>query len=227
MPYAVMTSAGKDATLALDRARREGLDVTTLACVYDGETERVRFHEVRQELIVRQAEALGLELVCTATSPDPFEAVFTRLLVSLRDEGIDGVIFGNIHLADVRAWYEERVRRVGLEHLEPLWGEPAVEIAWEVVERGYRAIIVSVDPARAAAPYLGREFDADVVTEIGVIEELDPCGERGEYHTYVFDGPEFAHPVGFSIGETLERNGHRYIDLLPGNGRRDRIGRTL
>lgn len=227
MPYALMTSCGKDATLAFDRARREGLDVTTLACVYDGETERVRFHGTRHDLISRQAEALGLALVSTATSPDPFETVFTRLLVSLRERGIDGVIFGNIHIADVREWYEERVHKVGLEHVEPLWGEPSVEVAWEVVERGYRAIIVSVDPSRPAAPYLGREFDADVVTEISVIEDLDPCGEQGEYHTYVFDGPEFAHPVGFSIGATLEHNGHRYVDLLPGNGRRDKIGNAL
>lgn len=227
MFYALMTSGGKDATLALDRARRQGLDVTTLACIYDGATDRVRFHGVRQQLIRRQAAALGLTLVTAATSPDPFEPVFTELLVSLKHRGVDGVVFGNVHLADVRGWYEERVTDAGLEHVEPLWGDPGVEIAWEVVERGYRAVIVSVDVARAAAPFLGREFDADVVTELSVIEGLDPCGEQGEYHTYVFDGPEFRYPVGFSIGETLELEGHRCIDLLPGNGRLDRIGTTL
>jgi diphthamide synthase (EF-2-diphthine--ammonia ligase) len=88
-------------------------------------------------------------------------------------------------------------------------------------------LVVSVDTARAAAPFLGREFDSDVVTGLSVIDGLDPCGEQGEYHTYVFDGPEFRHPVGYAIGEIMEQEGHRFIDLLPGNGRLDRVANSL
>jgi uncharacterized protein (TIGR00290 family) len=215
MSYAVMSSGGKDSTLALDRARHDGLDVRFLANIYEGSTGRVRFHGIRQALIATQARALGLEYVAAATSPQSFEDAFVSTLERLKATGVTGIVFGNIHLADVRAWYEERVTALGLEHIEPLWGSPAVEIAWEVVERGYRPLIVSVDLARPAATYLGREVDADVVTEMGTTDELDPCGEAGEYHTFVFDGPEFKTSVDYEIGETVELDGHRFIDLVP------------
>jgi diphthamide synthase (EF-2-diphthine--ammonia ligase) len=84
-----------------------------------------------------------------------------------------------------------------------------------VVERGYRAIVVSVDLARRAMPFLGREFDADLVTDLSTIDDLDPCGEQGEYHTYVFDGPDFRSPVEFTVGETVDIEDHRFIDLVP------------
>jgi diphthamide synthase (EF-2-diphthine--ammonia ligase) len=99
--------------------------------------------------------------------------------------------------------------------VEPLWGGPAVEVAWAVVERGYRAIVVSAEVARGVAGLLGREFDADLVTEISTRDDIDPCGERGEFHTFVFDGPEFSSPVEFSTGETVELEGRRFVDLVP------------
>ena len=213
MPYALMSSGGKDGTLALDRATRQGLEVRFLANIYEGSTGRVRFHGVRHELIARQAEALGLELVSEHTTPEVFEPVFLRVLKTLKGKGCDGVIFGNIHLADVRAWYEERVLAAGLDHVEPLWGDLPIELLHEVVERGYRAIIVSVDLKQAAAEFLGRELDAELLTEIGITDDLDPCGERGEFHTYVFDGPTFKKPLALRKGPTVEIDGHRFVDL--------------
>lgn len=218
MAYALMSSGGKDSTLALDRARRMGLDVRYLVNIYEGTSGRVRFHGVRHALIVEQARALGLELLTAATSPASFEGTFTHLLRELKALGVQGVVFGNIHLADIRAWYEERVRAQGLEHIEPLWGAPPVELVWEVLERGYRALIVSVDLARSAVRFLGRELDADVYTEISTRDDLDPAGEAGEYHTFVFDGPELRQPVAFTKGDTLVMEGHRFVDLIPAAG---------
>jgi uncharacterized protein (TIGR00290 family) len=218
MAYALMTSGGKDAVLALDRARRAGRDVSLLVTLYDGATSRVRFHGLRKQLLELQAGALGLELLALPVPPGGYEPVFNDALQHLRTRGLTGVVFGNISLADVRNWYEERVVAAGLEHIEPLWGGPAVEIAWEVVERGFRALVVSVNLEEGATSFLGREFDADLVTQISVIDHLDPSGERGEYHTFVFDGPDFAHTVGFTRGQPIEHEGHRYLDLLPPNG---------
>jgi uncharacterized protein (TIGR00290 family) len=215
MTYALMSSGGKDGTLALDRALRQGIDVRVLANIYEGTTGRVRFHGVRRELIQRQAEALGLELVTAHTTPDDFEPVFLGVLETLRARGCEGIVFGNIHLADVRAWYEERVRAAGLRHVEPLWGDPPIELVHEVVERGYRALVVSVDLMQGAAEFLGRELDADLLTEIGISDDLDPCGERGEYHTLVFDGPGFRDPLAYTTGQTVDKDGHRFIDLIP------------
>lgn len=216
MTYALMSSGGKDCTLALDRARRQGLDVRYLASIYEGTTGRVRFHGIRHELVAAQAEALGLEPLLHHTGPKDFEPVFLELLQDLKARGCTGVLFGNIHLADVRAWYEERVTETGLEHVELLWGEPPMELLFEIVERGYHGVMVSVDLQQNARDFLGRELDADLCTDIGITDDLDPCGEQGEFHTFVYEGPEFRHPVAFQRGETVEIDGHRFIDLVPG-----------
>jgi uncharacterized protein (TIGR00290 family) len=216
MALALMSSGGKDGTLALDRARRQGLDVRWLASIFEGNTGRLRFHGVPHGLVEAQARALALEPVFKRTHPSTFEEAFTRLLADLRDRGCTGMLFGNVALADVRGWYETRVTAAGLDHVELLWGEPSMELAYEVVERGYRALVVSVNLHMQAVPFLGREMDADLLTEIGITDDLDACGERGEYHTFVFDGPEFRTPVNFTVGERMEREGHRFLDLMPG-----------
>jgi uncharacterized protein (TIGR00290 family) len=213
MSYALMSSGGKDSTLALDRARRLGLDVRFLANIYEGATGRVRFHGVRHELIAAQAASLGLECLQAHTGPEGFEAVFLRLLDGLCARGCDGLVFGNIHLEDVRGWYEERVRAKGLDHVEPLWGDPAIELVHEVVERGYRALVVGVDLKLQAAAFLGRELDANLLTDIAIADGLDAAGERGEYHTFVYDGPAFAFPLLIRPGRHVELDGHRCMDL--------------
>jgi diphthine-ammonia ligase len=215
MQYALMSSGGKDSTLALDRARRQNLDVKYLVNLYDGESNRVRFHGVRSELIELQARALGLEPISTPTKGSKYEPAFLDTLHLLKKRNVVGVIFGNISLQDVRSWYEERVTGSGLKHLEPIWGEPSIEVAWEVVERGYQAVVVSVDLSLGAAAFLGREFDADLVTDLGCTDGLDAGGEHGEYHTFVYDGPSFETPVLFSKGRTVEFEGHRFVDLMP------------
>ncbi len=214
MIYALMSAGGKESVLALDRARRDDLDVKYLATIYDGSSNRVRPHGVPHVLIEQQARHLGLEPVLDHIKPDDFETVFVRILRGLKDRGVSGVICGNIHLEQVRAWYEDRATAAGLEHLEPLWGEPPIELAWEVVERGYQALVVSVDQRRPAAPFLGRELDADLVTELGCTDDLDPCGELGEYHTFVYDGPAFGQAVDFTQGERSQVEGYAFVDLL-------------
>ncbi len=188
MPYALMSSGGKDSTLALDRARREGLDVRYLVNVYDGPSDRVAFHGTHRDLISAQAAACELEHFSAATDPDhPYESVFLQTLGDLKNQGVSGVVFGNIHLADVRQWYEDRVRDAALEHVEPLWEDDPPDLLREVVERGFRSIIVSVDLQQGGADLLGREIDEDFVTAVGLLPELDACGERGEYHSFVYD----------------------------------------
>ncbi len=215
MTYALMSSGGKDSTLALDRARREQLDVRYFVNIYDRATQRVRFHGVRRDLIESQAQALGLDPIIKEAGEDGFESAFSDVLQQLKQRDVAGVVFGNVHSSDVRAWYEDRVRAAGLQHIEPLWGEPSIELAWEVVERGYQALIVSVDLAQGAAAFLQREFDADLVTDLGCSDDLDPGGEHGEYHTFTYDGPEFESAVPFALGDTVEKKGHRFIDLQP------------
>jgi len=218
MIYALSWSGGKDATLALDRAVRQGLDVRYLFNIYEGVSGRVRFHGVRHELIRAQAEALGIELVQASTHPDDYATVLDRVLDDLARRGVGGIVFGNIHLEDIRGWYAERLAARGLEHREPLWGADPVALVEEFLGRGYRARIVGVNLELGRAEWLGRDLDRELLAELRETPGVDVAGERGEYHTFVYDGPLFREPVRFGIGPTFEVEGHRIVDLRPDDG---------
>ena len=216
MPCALFTSGGKDSTLALDRAIRRGMTVPFLANIHEGSSGRVRFHGTPVALIEAQARALGREFVGDHTHPDNFETTFRRVLGNLRDRGVDTVIFGNIHLADVRAWYEDLTRSFGFEHVEPLWGEPPGLLVREFVERGYRSVICSVDMKQGKREWLGREFDEPLILEIEA-HGADACGEKGEYHSFAFAGPLFREPLPVRPGRRVEMEGHALVEIeLPG-----------
>jgi uncharacterized protein (TIGR00290 family) len=214
MIHAVAWSGGKDSMLALDRAVRQDLDVRYLLNIIDAGTRRIRFHGVRAELIGRQAAALRMQLLQPATLPENFEQTFLGGLDQLRDFGVEGIIFGNIHLEDVRGWYEERTTGRGLAHVEPLWKvDPNVAVA-ELLERGYRTRITSVDLQMADRGWLGRELDRALAAEIAGRKGVDAAGERGEYHTFVFAGPLFTEPVEHIVGPVREEKGHALIEIV-------------
>lgn len=212
--WALLTGSGKDATLALLRAREEGIHVTCALALVDVGDRRVRFHGTHAELVGQQARALGLDPRIVPVAPDGFDVALTEALAGLVAEEVEGVVLGNVHLADVRAWYEERTRAAGLQHLEPLWGEDPTALVREVVDRGVRATVVCVETARADRRWLGRPFDAALLEAI-LDSGVDPCGERGEYHTFVHDGPGFSAPVPHVRGGTVERDGFRTLELDP------------
>lgn len=212
--YALSWSGGKDSTLALDRARRQGLDVAYLLNIFEGSSGRVRFHGVRSELITDQAESLGITLLQAHTHPDDYETVFCNLLRLLREHGVTGIIFGNIHLADIRAWFQERTHQYGLEHIEPLWGDEPENLVNEFIERGYQSRIVGIDLARAQPSWLSSNFDRTFVETLQAAPNVDLCGERGEYHSFAYDGPLFRWPVAFHVGDEHELDGHRFVDLV-------------
>jgi uncharacterized protein (TIGR00290 family) len=211
--YALFWSGGKDSLLALDRARRAGLNVTHLVNIYEGNSGRVRFHGVRRRHIHAQAEALGLALVQTHTHPGDFEVALGEAFSGLKRASIDGVVFGNIHLADIRAWYEERTKAAGFEHVEPLWGDPPAALVREFVERGHRARIVSVNLKSGRAEWLGRRFDAELIAELEAAAPADVCGECGEYHSFAFGGPLFRHHLAMDVEGRLEMENHLILDF--------------
>ncbi len=215
---AVFFSGGKDSMLALDRAIRAGYHAPLLVTLYDGQSQRVRFHGGPTAVMQAQAEALGLESLLRPTTPETFERVFLETLRELRARGIGATIFGNIHLADVRAWYEERVRAAGLDHVEPLWGEVPRALVEEVVRRGYRALITCVEDARGDPGWLGATIDGTLIERFAALG-IDACGERGEYHTLVTDGPLFRHTLAVRTGAAYTANGFTQLDVaLTGPG---------
>jgi uncharacterized protein (TIGR00290 family) len=210
-----MWSGGKDSALALDRARRAGLEVARLVSFYDQATARVRFHATRVEMLEAQAAAIGIDLQAIPTTWPEMEANLSRQLASLRAEGFAGVVFGDIHLADVREWYEKRVTAAGLEHVEPIWGEPPQALLNEFISSGGRAVLTCVELAKLDEPWLGRITDEAFASEIGRTG-ADACGENGEYHSFAFAGPAFKRPVSWTAGERRLDAGFAQLDLTGG-----------
>lgn len=209
---ALSFSGGKDSVLALDRALRQGFQVDFLVTMYDEASQRVRFHGVPIALIQAQADALGIPLLTYPTTPENFEAVFLQALRDLRQRGITTLFFGNIHLADVRAWYEERSAAAGLIHREPLWGDLPGKLVREFLERGYSAVLTCIEEARARPDWLGAPLSAELIRAFEQAG-IDPCGERGEYHTFVYSGPHFSVPLSVRLGERISQAGFQQIDL--------------
>jgi uncharacterized protein (TIGR00290 family) len=212
-PFAVLWSGGKDSCLALWRAREAGLYITALVNFYDGTTGRVRFHGVRATLIAEQARALGLELFQYPTTPDSFAGTFIEALHHLKARGYAGVVAGDIHLDDVRTWNEERASDAGLRLVEPLWLCEPSAILKDFVEAGFRALLTCASEQWSHILRPGREITEEFVADVSGIRGLDACGEHGEYHSFVFDGPLFSHAIICVPGELRRSNGFSQIDL--------------
>lgn len=210
--YALLWSGGKDCALALDRARRAGLLVERLVNFHDSATGRVRFHATPLSLLEEQAAAIGIELQAVPTSWAQMDERLRSVLTGLRAEGFRGVILGDIHLADVRAWYEERVTAAGLLHVEPIWGDPPAALLREFVASGGRAVVTCVDLGRLDESWLGREINPEFVAEI-LERAVDPCGENGEYHSFAFAGPGFGKPVRWHPGERRREGSFALLEL--------------
>jgi len=213
-PVAVAWSGGKDSALARARALLSGYQPILLVNMA-GADGTVRFHGVDGELVARQARALGAELLRVPAPPDAYEARFEEMLGELRRRGLAGLVFGNLHLADVQAWFETRTARAGLAHVEPLWGWEPAEVVAQFLAAGFRAVVVSVMEDRVDPRWLGAPFDERFVEALVARPEVDLCGERGEYHTFVFDGPGFGAPVRFALGEAVRSEGYRIRPARP------------
>ncbi len=213
MKHALFWSGGKDSLLALDQARQRGLEISHLVNIYGGNSGRVRFHGVRKEHVAAQAKALGIELVQKSTHPDDFEQAFRSALEELKRLGVGGIVFGNIHLADIRAWYEQRTTGMGFQHIEPLWGDSPSILIREFVRRGHRARIVSVYLTSGRREWIGKEFSEDLILKLEGTENIDVCGERGEYHSFAFGGPLFRAPLMLHDESQLEMENHLILDF--------------
>ena len=209
-------SSGKDSAFALHEARATGdLDVVGLLTTLTEDYGRVSMHGVREAILDRQAEALGLpcrkvRIPAGCVNAD-YERAMEAAMSEARDDGIERVVFGDLFLEDVRAYRERMLAGSGIEPVFPLWGRPTPALAAEMVAAGLRARIVCLDPRRLPASFAGREFDAALLAELPA--DVDPCGENGEFHTCVTGGPMFRQSLDVVPGETVERDGFVFADL--------------
>ncbi len=210
-------SGGKDSALALRALRRASVDVHALLTTVTEQYERVSMHGVRRELLRRQAEAVGLPLVEVPIPPEcPNEVYEERMAHALASpplDVLDAVAFGDLFLEDVRAYREERLAAAGKRAVFPLWGADTTALAHAFVSDGFRARVVCLDPKRLDRTCAGRAYDSAFLADLPA--GVDPCGENGEFHTFVHSGPLFDRPVACTAGEVVERDGFVFSDLLP------------
>jgi uncharacterized protein (TIGR00290 family) len=216
-PAVFSWSAGKDSafglwTLLRDPAYEVRALLTTLTEIFD----RVSMSGVREELLDRQADALGLPLIKVRIPPactnDVYEQRMGSTLAGEEFEGVDHVAFADLFLEDVRAHREERLARVAKHGIFPLWGRDTSELAGEMIDAGFRAIVVCVDPRVVDASFAGRPFDRRFLADLP--PGVDACGENGEFHTFVWDAPMYRQPIACRTGETVMRDGFVYCDVL-------------
>lgn len=211
-------SSGKDSAFALHALRDdEAVEVVGLLTTINAAADRVAMHAVRRELLEAQSERLGLPLhPVEIPSPCPNEVYEQRMAAAVaaaEADGVESVVFGDLFLADVRAYREQALAGTAVSPSFPLWGRPTRELAREMIQAGVRAVITCVDPAQAPAELIGRAFDEDLLADLP--DGVDPCGERGEFHTFVWDCPAFRAPIDIEVGEVVERDGFVFCDVLP------------
>jgi uncharacterized protein (TIGR00290 family) len=208
---AVSWSGGKDSCAAFERSRH-GLHIVAALTMMDESGTRSRSHGIRAELVRAQSEALGLRHVmrpCTWTS---YEEEFETGLRELAADDVTHVVYGDLVYPEHRAWAERLSARAGLVAVEPLFGTPTLELARSFVRSGARATIVAIDASKLDAAWLGTELTDDAIDRL-VAVGVDPCGENGEYHTFVTSSPGFVRPVAVTAGEVVQVRGYWAIDL--------------
>jgi uncharacterized protein (TIGR00290 family) len=211
-------SSGKDSALALHRARHDlGLDVDTLLVTVNAEADRVAMHAVRRSLVEEQARRLGMRLhVVELPWPCPndvYEARMAAAVATARDAGVERMVFGDLFLEDIRAYRDANLADTGISAVYPLWQHDTTALARVMVSSGVRALITCVDSSALPADFVGRAFDADLLAALPA--HVDPCGERGEFHTFVWDAPGFESPIAVEVGERVERDGFVWCDVVP------------
>lgn len=211
-------SSGKDSAFALHRVCQDSdLEVVGLLTTINAAADRVAMHAVRRVLLEAQAERLGLEVhAIEIPSPCPnevYEATMAAAIEGAVREGVSRMVFGDLFLADIRNYRERMLAGSGIAPVFPLWEQPTDALAREMCESGIRAVITCVDPRVLPPEFAGRSFDSDFLADLP--ESVDPCGERGEFHTFVWDAPAFSSPIPIEVGEVLEHDGFVFCDVVP------------
>jgi uncharacterized protein (TIGR00290 family) len=211
-------SSGKDSAFALLEAHRLGLaEIVGVLMTVNEVHDRIAIHGVRNTLLDRQVEALGLPCL-KVFLPTPFtnqvyEARMAVAIEQIKAEGVRHIVFGDLFLEDVRAYREERLAAAGMTGIFPLWRRDTHALAEEMIARGFIAHLVSVDPSKLGRGFAGQPFDHNLLAALP--PGVDPCGENGEFHTFVSSGPMFSAPIAVTVGQIVERDDFVFADVIP------------
>lgn len=222
-------SSGKDSALALYKVQKKNeYNIQKLFTTLDASSERVSMHQVKKELLFEQAEKMNIDIqiadISTRTSMEDYNQQMEKEIAILKKEGLSASIFGDIFLEDLKKYREDQLSKMDVEVVFPLWKKETSELIQQFIELGFKAIVVCTNSRYLHDDFCGRILNKKFVADLP--EEVDPCGENGEFHTFVFDGPIFNQPVNYKIGQKSKQSFPSkdgkwdsefcYLDLLPG-----------
>ncbi len=209
-------STGKDCAYALHQLKSDKkYEITGLVTTLRPTSRSVAMHNIPEELLKRQASELGLPLYCAEAGigehDQSFEQQMRKILKTASEQAVSYIAFGDLFLKDIRSSREEKMKGTGIELLFPLWKKPTRDLAKSMIHSGFKTIVVSINLKALPISFLGRSFDEKFLSDLP--PNVDPCGENGEFHTFVFDGPIFRHPISVDLGETKIEGDHAFIQL--------------
>lgn len=195
----------------------EKYELVGLLTTFNAAFDRVAMHAVRSELVEAQAQATGLELFKVSIpwpcSNREYEQAMTAALNRAKqEEGVTHVAFGDLYLQDVRVYRERMMQEINLTPVFPIWQQPTDRLSREMVQSGLRAKITCIDPKKLSADFVGRTYDESFLDDLP--DDIDPCGENGEFHSYAYSGPMFNESISIAVGEVIERDGFVFADLI-------------
>ena len=213
----VSWSSGKDSAWMLHTLRgQDDIEVAGLFSTVNDTFHRVAMHAVREDLLRQQADCLGLPLhvipIPHTCDNATYEQIMGRFVESARQQHVGCMAFGDLYLEDIRQYRERALAPTGIKPVFPLWKIPTGRLAQQIVDSGTRAKITCIDPKSLAPDFAGREYDLSFLKDIP--DSVDPCGENGEFHSFVYDGPMFNIPVSIEMGEVVHRDGFVFEDVL-------------
>ena len=215
MKAVCLWSAGKDSCFAYYKSKQQGHNIISLFNFTEFNGANSLSHGLSAGIIHRQITATGLSFLQKPMPKENYRNEFIALIQQWkREKGIEGIVFGDIYLQEHKEWIERACKESGVAPIFPLWGKDTAILINEIIGAGFKAIIVSVLKGSLGNEWLGRKIDSDFVKEITDFGNIDPCGEKGEFHTFVYDGPIFKKPVEFTIGEKISKDKHWFLELV-------------
>lgn len=206
-------SGGKDSCFAAYKAQQKGYSITYLANTVSEEHKRVRFHGIRAEVVQGQAKAIGIPLLQQETTAESYEKEFKENIKKGLTKDISGIVFGDIHLEDCLTWAKKVSRDLGVKEIEPLWHMKQLDILKEFIQEGFEAVIVGTQNTFLGKEWVGRKIDNNFIQDIIRQPNVDPCGENGEYHSFVINGPLFKQKIEIAKSEIVLRDGYWFLDI--------------
>ncbi|MGD9394783.1 MAG: diphthine--ammonia ligase [Dehalococcoidia bacterium] len=211
-------SGGKDSTMALYEIKKHHeYEVVSLLTTVTKDYDRISMHGVRRVLVEQQAKSIGIPLhkvfIPKNCTNEIYVAKMTEALNMFKEQGIEKVGFGDIFLEDVRKYREDNLAKLNMKGIFPIWGRDSAELAHSFIALGFKSVISCIDTKVLDQKFLGRQFDEDFLAELP--PNIDPSGENGEFHSFAYDGPIFQQGIGYSLGETVDRNSFHFRDLIP------------